>query len=454
MPSLTSSLRRLLALPLLLASPLALHPQTTRTHTPRPLVVGYFGQWSLYDHYLVKNLVRSGAADQLDQINYAQGFVTNGRCSVADPHADTDIAFSAQDSVNGRADDPATTFHGNFHQIAELKRLHPRLKVLISLEGRASDFAADAQPAQREAFVRSCVDIFLRGHLASSGNVPATIPDQPRLFDGIDLDWEYPGPDNAANFLALLTEFRHQMDALRPGLRLTVAVGPSPRMYPGVDMTAVSRLVDQVGIMNYDYSGPWSHVTGFLAPLYAPLGVPGARGGSVEASIADYKQAGIPASRLLLGLPFYGYGWNAVPATRDGLFQPGQGIRGDRPYPYFESLLSPATVPSPPHPVEPPAATPPTLKPTSAALPPRETTPAPPPHPYVRHRDPTSHAPWLFDGQTFWTFEDPISIGYKAEFAAAQHLGGVMAWELSEDSPSASLIKAAHHGLHHPAKAP
>ncbi len=449
-PLTVPSLRQTAALLLLLASPFTLHAQTSRPHASHPLVVGYFGQWSLYDHFLVKNLVTGGAADQLDQINYAQGFVTNGRCSVADPHADTDIAFSAQDSVNGRADDPSTTFHGNFHQIAELKRLHPRLKVLISLEGRASDFAADAQPAARDAFVRSCVDIFLRGHLAGSGNVPATIPDQPRLFDGIDLDWEYPGPDNAANFLALLTEFRHQMDAVRPGLRLTVAVGPSPHMYPGVDMVAVSKLVDQVGIMNYDYIGPWSHTTGFLAPLYTD----NPRGGSVEKSILDFKQAGIPASKLLLGLPFYGYGWNSVPTARDGLFQPGQGIRGDRPFPYFESLLAPATVPPPPHPVEPPAATPPTLKPTSTALPPRETTPAPAPQPYVRHRDPISHAPWLFDGQTFWTFEDPISIGYKAEFAKAQHLGGVMAWELSEDSPSAALIKAARHGLHHPTKTP
>jgi len=417
----------------------------------RPIVVGYFGQWSLYQHFLVKNLVTSGAADQLDQINYAQGFVTNGRCSVADPHADTDIAFSAQDSVNGQADNPSTTFHGNLHQLEELKRLHPRLKLLISLEGRAPDFAADAQPAAREAFVRSCVDIFLRGHLAASHNVNPRTPDQPRLFDGIDLDWEYPGGENAANFLAVLTEFRHQMDALRPGLRLTVAVGPSPRMYPGVDMAAISQLVDQVGIMNYDYIGPWSHTTGFLAPLSTEDN----RGGSVDRSIVEYKQAGIPASKLLLGLPFYGYGWNAVPTPGAGLFQPGQGIRGDRPYPYFLSLLTPTATPPRSIAPEPPAATPPTLKHTAAtATPAPDAKPTPAPHPYVLHRDLHSHAPWLYDGSTFWTFEDPVSIAYKAAFAAQQQLGGVMAWELSEDAPDAALIKAARQGLHHPHSAP
>ncbi len=448
---------------------------------PHRLVVGYFGQWSTYENFSVKNLVTSGAAARLDQINYAQGFVTGGRCSVADPHADVDLAFSAQDSVNGRPDDPATPFHGNLHQIAELKHLHPRLKVLISLEGRASDFAADAQPDAREAFVRSCVDIFLRGHLAGSPNVNPATPDQPGLFDGIDVDWEYPGEENAANFFALLTEFRHQMDQLRPGLRLTIAVGPSPHMYPAVDFGAVSNLVDQIGIMNYDYIGPWSHTTGFLAPLYTEEG----HGGSVEHSILSYKQAGIPAGKLLLGLPFYGYGWKAVGNTGNGLFQPGQGIRGDRPYSYFQSLLTataaipPVANPSDSNKNAPPSPSNPVLLSeaetsrvsSETAKTARVTTElSPAGHAQAEHqaprlaptatappfrvfRDPRSHAPWLFDGSTFWTYEDQISIRYKAAFAQEQGIGGVMAWELSEDSADAALLKAARTGIDDPSAA-
>src|SRR5581483_10334242 len=59
-----------------------------------PLLVGYFPQWGLYqDHpYRVKDLVLNGGARMLDQINYAQGFVTNRRCSVADPNADLGTA--------------------------------------------------------------------------------------------------------------------------------------------------------------------------------------------------------------------------------------------------------------------------------------------------------------------------------------------------------------------------
>ena len=105
-------------------------------------------------------------------MNYAQGFVTKGRCSVADPHADLDVAFKAEDSVNGRADSPTARFRGNLHQVAELKRRFPKLKVMISLEGRANDFAADAQPGAREQFVRSCVDLFVRGQLAPGVTVP------------------------------------------------------------------------------------------------------------------------------------------------------------------------------------------------------------------------------------------------------------------------------------------
>ena len=405
------------------------------------LLVGYFGQWSVYESFFVKNLVTSGSAAELDQINYAQGFVTGGHCSVADPNADLHLPFTTENSVDGTADNPESNFKGNFHQLQELKHRYPKLKVLISLEGKAVDFAADAQPAAREEFVRSCVDTFLRGRF---GTEAAPIPDQPRLFDGIDLDWEYPKQEDAANFIDLLHDFRREMDAVRPGLRLTVAVGPSPRMYPGVDLAEVSRTVDQVGIMNYDYNGPWSKTTGFVAPLYTE-----GTGGSVERSIQGYKDAGVPAGKLLMGLPFYGYGWSAVGQDGNGLFQAGKGIRSDRPYSYLQTLMAPppkntdvpgtrlASAAGGPSPEEVKHA--PDLKPTPAAK------------PFVLYRDPRSKAPWLYDGNTFWTYEDPTSVRFKVSFAMREQLAGVMAWELSEDAADASLLKAARASMRTPA---
>lgn len=227
------------------------------------LLVGYFGQWGLYSdpQYTLKDLARNNKARLLDQINYAQGFVTGGRCSIADRNADLDHTFSASDSVDGKADDPAAPFRGHLHQLAELKRAYPHLRALISLEGRAADFAFDAQPENREAFVASCIELFVKGHLAPN----VTVPD---LFDGIDVDWEYPHGADADNFLPLLAEFRRQMDLVRPGLKLSIAVGPSPRMYDGTNFGAVAAQVDEVGLMTYDMAGPWMQTTGFIAPLY------------------------------------------------------------------------------------------------------------------------------------------------------------------------------------------
>ena len=368
-----------------------------------PLLVGYFPQWGLYnDHpYLVKNLIAGTKTPLVDQINYAQGFVTNGRCSIADPNADLNYTFTAAQTVDGTADSPTQPFRGNLHQLQELKRKFPHIHILISLEGRGSDFAIDAQPENREAFVGSCVDIFLKGNFAPGITVP-------NLFDGIDVDWEYPHEPDADNYKDLLLELRRQMDALRPGLLLTVAVGPSPRMYGGTDMGAIGKIVDQVGLMTYDFVGPWSATTGFLSPLSAS---PDHHGGTVERTVTAYRDAGVPADKLLVGLPFYGYGWHTVTETDNGLFQEGIGIHGDQPYSHILGLIEKSTV----------------------------------------YRDSLPPSPWLFDGDIFWTYEDPTSIAHKTSFVRQQQLGGVMIWELGEDAEDAALLRATHTGLTQPA---
>lgn len=376
-------------------------------HSPHPLLVGYFPQWGFYydQPYYVKNLVMNGRAKFLDQLNYAQGFVSGGHCSLADANADLNVSYTPENSVNGKGDDPASSFRGYFHQLKELRARHSHLKILISLEGKASDFAEDAKPENRETFVASCMDLFIRGHFAAGVN-------EPGVFDGFDIDWESPHQEDAANFRALLEEFRRQMNAIRPGLRLSIAVGHAPQMLPGTDFAAISPLVDQFGVMNYDYTGPWSPTTGFLAPLFSNT-ADSRRSNSIERSIANYEAAGVPKEKLLMGLPFYGYSWTAVDKANNGLFQTGRGVHGDRPYSYIRTLT------------------------TS----------------FSSYRDPRSQAPWLFDGRTFWTYEDPISVRYKVSYASRQHLGGVMIWELSNDTQDAQLLRTAYRSLRHPLRA-
>ncbi len=417
----------------------------------KPLLVGYFGQWGLYNspQYTLRDLAAEHKVAMLDQLNYAQAFVTGGHCSIADRNADLDHGFGAAESVDGRADDPATPFRGHLHQLALLKRAYPRLKVLISLEGKAADFAFDAQPENRQAFVTSCVDMFIKGNLAA--NI-----DAPGLFDGIDVDWEYPQGADAVNFIALLTEFRRQMGLVRAGLELSVAVGPSPRMYEGSDFAAIAAQVDEVGLMTYDFAGPWMKRTGFIAPLYnvppplepgeavtaapplvaAPTGTnptasttPAAKvaapagsvvssvpapkpppSGGAAGSVQAFLAAGVPAAKLLIGVPFYGYGWTQVPEEANGVFQEGTPVRGDRPYSYIQTLIADSSV----------------------------------------HRDPVSRTPWLFDGDAFWTFDDATSIEAKANYATEHELGGLMIWELSEDTAEGTLLRAAHQSLNQP----
>jgi len=375
-----------------------------RARAAHPLLVGYFPQWGLYydEPYSVKQLAENGSAKLLDQINYAQGFVSGGKCSVADPRADLNTTYTAENSVSGKADDPASPFRGYFHQIKELKQRYPHLKILISLEGNPAGFAEDAKPENRRAFVASCIDTFIHGNFAAGVH-------EPGIFDGFDIDWEYPHAEEAANFQALLEEFRRQIRAVRPGLRLSIAVGHSPRMLPGTDFAAIAQLADQVGIMNYDYTGPWSQTTGFLAPLFSNPTDP-RHSNSIETNIADYVAAGVPREKLLMGLPFYGYSWTGVGRTNNGLFQAGKAVHGDQPYNYIRTLTSGFTT----------------------------------------YRDEHSQAPWLFDGTTFWTYEDAVSVRYKASYAANQRLGGVMIWELSNDTPDAELLTTAHRALLNP----
>ncbi len=371
-------------------------------------MVGYLPQWALYSTppWVAQNLVASGGAGLLDQVNYAQATVRGGRCVVADPEADLNHVYPATMSIDGKADLPTAPLRGGLHQLQLLRARYPRMHALISLEGKASEFAMAAQPESRVAFVTSCVDMFLRGHLAPGVEAP-------QLFDGIDLDWEFPAtPADGEDYTALVTEFRRQMDALAPErpskhYLLTLAAGPGLGRYPGVSWPLIEPLVDEVGLMNYDYNGPWQQQTGMLAPLYTIAGDPHPQN-TVDATVLEYEGAGFPASKLLVGVPFYAYHWTAVGAgATHGLFQPAQAVHADTLYSQVATEAGPA----------------------------------------VLYRDEHSQAPWLYDGQTFWTFDDPTSARAKAGYAATHGLKGVMIWELSGDTADAQLLRAIAAGL-------
>ncbi len=366
-------------------------------------MVGYFPQWGVYNRrYVPLDLIRSGAVRTLTQLDYAQGNIHDNACVVADPQADLNIAFKAEDSIDGAADAPDAPLRGNFHQLQLLHKRYPKLRILISLEGQRGLFEEAAKPENRVAFVHSCIARFLEGHIAPGVEAP-------HLFDGIDVDWEYPDAKHADDFYALMAEFRRQMDALQPGgkaarrrFTLSIASGASHKNIDPIDWKRVSESVDQIGVMTYDFQGPWSHDTGFVAPLRSAD--PNAE--TVASVIDAYLAAGVPPQQVLLGLPFYAYQWhNVKPGTNNGLQSKGDPIRGNLNQSTATAML---------------AAT------ADAKL----------------YRDPVSQAPWIYDGDNFLTFEDPASLQAKAAFARERHLGGMMVWELSGDTDDAQLLHA------------
>ena len=379
----------------------------TLAHPTRE-VVGYFPQWGVYNRrYVPLDLITSGAIKSLTQLDYAQANIKDNACIVADPQADLNIAFKAEDSIDGVADAPDSLLRGNFHQLQLLRKRYPKLRIIVSIEGKRSLFEEAARPENRVAFVHSCVARFLEGHIAPGVETP-------QLFDGIDVDWEYPDAAHANDFYALMAEFRRQMDAVafksaatrggthRRGFTLSIASGANHKVIDPIDWALVAKSVDQIGVMTYDFQGPWSHDTGFVAPLH----VPSPTADSVSTIIDAYLAAGVPSSQLLLGLPFYAYQWhNVAPNPTNGLYGKGEPVHGNLSLTTATDLLASNA---------------------NARL----------------YRDPVSQAPWVYDGDNFLTFEDPASLRAKDAFAHDRHLGGVMIWELSGDTADAQLLRA------------
>jgi chitinase len=375
-------------------------------------IVGYFPQWGIYNRrYVPLDLIKSGAIKTLTQLDYAQANIKENACIVADPQADMNIAYKAEDSIDGNADAPDALLRGNFHQLQLLRKRYPELRILVSIEGQKSLFEEAAKPQNRVAFVHSCIARFLEGHIAPG-------IDAPQLFDGIDVDWEYPNADNAEDFYALMAEFRKQMDAIRwksgtmragttqRGFTLSIASPAGRKNITPINWGLVAQSVDQIGVMNYDYQGPWSRDTGFNAPLLST----DPRMETVATTLDAYIAAGAPPRQLLMGLPFYAYQWHNVPeGPNHGLVSHGDAIRGN---------LNQSTAVS-------------LMQNEDAKL----------------YRDPTSQSPWIYDGDNFLTFEDPTSLKAKASYTRDHKLGGMMIWELSGDTNDAQLLRALKPAL-------
>jgi chitinase len=168
--------------------------------------------------------------------------------------------------------------------------------------------------------------------------------------------------------------------------------------------------LDTVNLMAYDYYEPGSDaIAGHHAPLYTNPADP--KKVSADSSVQAFEKAGVPASKIVLGVPFYGHVWGQVPDHDHGLYQAGKPIPGA--YASYQLIIA-------------------TMLHNG----------------FVRYWDPVSSVPYLYDSekQVFVSYEDPESLTAKCGYVKSHKLGGVMFWDYAGD-PSGELLNTIHEAL-------
>ena len=327
-------------------------------------------------------------ASRLTRINYAFSNIQNGRM----------VAGSPSDAQN-------------FSLLRSMRNTNPNLTILVSVGGwlwstHFSDVALTHQ--SRAVFEDSVMQFLTRYDL-----------------DGLDIDWEYPGMPGAGhpfraedkqNFTALLRELRQRFDAsARRGRRLylTIAMGASDEVIANSEMQKVQRYVDTVNLMTYDFYEPGSEsITGNHSPLYADPADP--KAASSADTVRAFQKAGVPAEKILLGVPFYGHEWGEVKDQNHGLFQVGKPIpKAYAPFNVIETTMLG--------------------------------------HGFTRYWDEAAKVPYLYNPEQhiFVSYEDPESLKLKSQYVRSQKLGGIMFWEYFGDS-NGKLLQTINTELRKP----
>ena len=376
------------------------NPVSTAPAGVQPLrVVGYLASWGVRSK---GTRISELPAKDLTHIFYAFGKIdSTGRVALGDPCLDLALCAAGQTASPG----------GNFAELGRLKAANPHLKLVISIggwsgSGRFSDAALT--DASRRLFAESAIDVFIR---QTNG-----------LFDGIDLDWEFPvsgGPEtnvrrpaDRENLTLLLAEIRRQLDVQgsidKRHYELAIAASANPRALANLELDRIGPMLDFINVMTYDYYAG-SRRTGFNSPLYAAVGE-ASPSFNIHASMRAFLDAGVPAAKLLVGIPFYGRAYGGVAGVNNGLFQPvGGPPAGWRGGDGDWKVLSQTRLKDPR---------------------------------FVRRWEPSARVPFLYDSTsgTWVSYDDPQSVAEKVRYVREQGLGGVMIWELGGDD--GSLMRA------------
>ncbi|KAF8178643.1 glycoside hydrolase family 18 protein [Mycena galopus ATCC 62051] len=285
-------------------------------------------------------------------------------------------------------------------------------------------------------------------------------------LDGIDIDWEYPNqagagnpfsPADAANLLLLLTSLR---SALGTSKIISAAVTDLPWIgsngSPLTDVSAYAAQMTYVNLMNYDIFGPWNTEPGPNAPLGNLCGTSTQPQYSAEAAFSQWTAAKFPASKLLLGLPLYGYVLDSTNTVLTGSFTSPDSISQNKAQgsasvlngPVRGANKRPANLPVPKPQVGPDGTVaqanlqswygqqiPFSSLVSSGALVKNSDGTYSEGGGFTEGWDNCSDTPFLFNTaqQTVVSYDDTFSLSDKAAFAKSSGMAGCFTWSLDQD---------------------
>ncbi len=361
-------------------------------------VVAYYPNWQWYDR---NHLVEPASIDysKYTIINYS--FFSpqaNGDINQIDVWADENLLFGQHDWVNG----------GYLPNTSLIDLAHSSgVKVLVSIGGwtLSNNFPGIATDSiKRTNFASECVRL-----INTYG------------FDGIDMDWEYPGyaehngtSADGINFTLLLQEIRDSIDAygisISQDMLLTSCFSADPAKMAIIEWSNLVNIIDMFNIMTYDFFGTFSSVSNHNSPLYAPsIGDPDFNINSAFMNITQIY--GVPASMVNIGVAFYGRsvtGCTGLHQTHSGSGD-GATFWEDEGMPLYYNVLKNMSL-------------------------------------FTSYWDNQAQVPYLLGNSinTFVSYDDEQSVALKAEYAINHGARGVIIWEMTGDyietSPSSGVI--------------
>jgi GH18 family chitinase len=367
-------------------------------------VIGYYPNWQWYDR---NKLVNPQTIDysKYSIINYSFfAPQTDGSLQSTDSWADENLLLGEINWATG----------GYYPNTSIIDLAHNNgVKVLAAIGGwTLSDnfpgIAAD--PVKRSTFVQACIDLI-----------------QQYNFDGIDIDWEYPGyaghsgtPQDKNNFTLLLQELRTSLDTFAqnhnlPTMLITACVSADRSKMDDIDWQGISQPLDAINLMSYDFFGAWDGYNNHNSPLHAPLqGNPHfCISAAVDRLINHY---GVDPQKLNAGVAFYGRSQisNSTPTLYGAGLGQGDNITfaADQGTPLYYNVVA------------------------NAAL-------------FDRYWDAAAEVPYLIGKNglnTFLSYDDEESIALKADFIVQHNLQGAIIWEITGDyletTPGSGIIAA------------